>query len=118
MLKSCMVKFTTQTINDLEALPKNVRKECFAKLEELEKNIHLGKALKNLNGINLEGYYAIYVFDAKYRIVYKKINNSYEIININEVNKPIAELVAIGKRNDKEVYKEAFKRISENIKGK
>jgi len=118
MTTSCKVKFTNETISDLYLLPPNIRTECISKLEELEKNIHLGKALKNLDGINLEGYYAIYVHEAKYRIVYKKINNSYEIVNIKEVDKHIAELVAIGKRNDKEVYKEAFKRISENIKGK
>lgn len=118
MTTSCEVTFTNETINDLKALPKNVRTKCFAKLDELEKNIHLGKALKNLDGINLEGYYAIYVHEAKYRIVYTKINNSYEIVNIKEANKPIAELVAIGKRNNKEVYKEAFERILEKTKGK
>lgn len=110
-MKLCEVVFTNDTINDLKILPNNVRKECFEKLGELEKNIHLGKALKNLDGINLQGYHSLYFHEAKYRIVYKKINSSIEIITIKETEKPKAELVAIGKRNNKEVYKEAFKRI-------
>lgn len=117
-MTTCEISFTNETINDLKLLPPNIRTECFAKLTELEKNIHLGKPLKNLDGINLEGYYAIYVHEAKYRIVYTKIDNSYEIINIKELDKPIAELVAIGKRNNKEVYATAHKRILEKIEKK
>lgn len=118
MLKKCDVKFTNQTLEDLRVLPKMVINECFEKLEELENNIHLGKALENLDGINLEGYYAIYFCEAKYRIVYAKTNDSYEIVNVDKVYKPIAELIAIGKRNNKEVYQEAYKRVLEKTKGK
>lgn len=111
MPQQCEVKFSIDTINDLKALPKNVRQECFKKLDELENNINLGKPLKNLDGINLQGYYAIYVFNAKYRIVYTKKNTTYDVINIQSMDKPIADLIAIGKRNNKEVYKEAFAKI-------
>lgn len=113
MKKACEVKFTNKTLSDLKELPDYIRKECFVKLNELEKNIHMGKALTNIGGINLEGYYSIYVYKAKYRIVYEKKDNVYEVTNISVVDNPRADLIAIGERNNKEVYKEAFKRILE-----
>ena len=57
--------------------------------------------LHNQGGLNLQGYRKTYVANAQYRIVSK----------IEEDMVKIVEIVAVGKREDKEVYKEATKRI-------
>ncbi|MCE3224857.1 MAG: plasmid stabilization system [Nitrospira sp.] len=51
-------------------------------------------------GLNLTGYYKLYVAKKSIRIVYRIME--WEVI---------VEVVAIGKREDLEVYREAIRRI-------
>lgn len=57
--------------------------------------------LFNKGGLNLEGYRKTYLANATYRIVLKVENNIAKIV----------EIVAVGKRESKEVYEEAFRRV-------
>lgn len=57
--------------------------------------------LYNLGKLNLEGYRKTYVANATYRIVIKIENNIAKVV----------EVVAVGKRENKEIYLEAFNRI-------
>ncbi|MFX4241090.1 type II toxin-antitoxin system RelE family toxin [Aliarcobacter butzleri] len=57
--------------------------------------------LYNYGDINLEGYRKTYVANATYRIVIKVENNVAKVV----------EVVAVGKRENKEIYLEAFNRI-------
>ncbi len=61
-----------------------------------------GKPLGNKHGMDLTGYYKVFFDEAKYRIVYTyNSKNEVEII----------EIVAVGKRNNFEVYRNAYNRI-------
>lgn len=108
----CKITFLKEVANDLAHLDDNHLQECKIKLAELKSNIHLGKPLEDKNGMDLEGCYKIYFDNARYRIVYRKIDVGYEIIGVNEVSRPIAEIIAIGQRNKQQVYKAADDRIN------
>ena len=60
----------------------------------------LGKILGNKNGYNLSGCRKMYADNKKIRIVYRIIDD-----------KIIIEVVAVGKRNDMEVYDKASQRV-------
>jgi mRNA interferase RelE/StbE len=57
--------------------------------------------LENLDGLNLQGYCKTYLANATCRIVFKIEENKIKIV----------EVVAVGKREDKQVYKDAYNRI-------
>ena len=59
------------------------------------------KPLYNQGSINLQGYRKTYVANATYRIISKIEDDKVKIV----------EVVAVGRREEKEVYKEAAKRI-------
>lgn len=60
------------------------------------------KPLYNQGNLKLEGYRKTYVAHATYRIVIKIENNVAKVV----------EVVAVGSRQDKEVYKDAHSRIN------
>ena len=57
--------------------------------------------MQNLDGLNLQGYRKTYLANATYRIVFKIEENKIKIV----------EIIAVGKREDKQVYKDAYSRI-------
>jgi mRNA interferase RelE/StbE len=69
-------------------------------LKSLETNPYKGKPLGKKYGIDLTGYYKLYVLKKKIRIIY----------TVKE-NRIMVEVITIGKREDFKVYKEASKRI-------
>ena len=83
-------------------------------VEKLENDINLGKRLHNKNGKDLSSCRKIYFANATYRIVYRKIEDLCTILEIEEVPTPIAEVVAIGKREGQEVYEIAADRLAED----
>lgn len=107
----CNVQYLKEVAFDLANLKDPQLSECMLMIKKLEHNIHLGKALEDKNGMDLDGCYKIYFDNAKYRIVYKKIETGYEIVGVEKVPKPIAEIIAIGERNEQQVYKTADSRI-------
>ena len=88
--------------DDLFVLPEEILKEVLEYLHKFQTDPYkYTKPLYNQGGLNLQGYRKTYVADAKYRIISKIEENQVKIV----------EVVVVGKREAKEVYKEAFKRV-------
>ncbi|MEE8324902.1 MAG: type II toxin-antitoxin system RelE/ParE family toxin, partial [Candidatus Humimicrobiaceae bacterium] len=83
----------------------NIKKQILKKLILLETNPFLGKPLGNRAGMDLSGYYKLYAYKKKIRIVYE-IKNAALIIMV----------ISIGKREDFAVYLQALLRASKNTK--
>ncbi len=75
--------------------------------QQLKINPYLGEPLFDRPDLDiyLEGCYKIYFYQKKYRFVYT-MNDANEII--------VVMIIAIGKRDKLEVYKEADKRLGES----
>jgi len=96
------IKFIPLAQKDFENLDGR-RKILVAKqLIKLENNPYAGQHLGNKAGINLTGYYKLYVDKKKVRIVYTVIEEEI-----------IVKIIVIGEREDLSVYREAAKRISQ-----
>ena len=81
---------------DLKQLNNSIRIEVFKKIEKIKLSPELGKPLGNKNGMNLTGLLKVYVAKKSIRIVYEIINDVLVI-----------KVIAIGKREDMLVYKQA-----------
>jgi len=93
------IKYHPFVEQDLKKLNNSVRIEVFKKIKKIQISPELGEALGNKNGLNLAGLKKMYVAKKQIRIV-------YEIIEAIVVIK----VLAVGKREDMQVYKEANKR--------
>lgn len=71
-------------------------------LRTLESNPYFGQVLEDRPdlGIDLQGFRKIYVFNKKYRIVYKINDNGFIEVYV----------IAIGERDKLKVYEEAYQR--------
>lgn len=107
----CEIQYRKEVNSDLQDLTDELFDECMLMISKLKKNIHLGQPLEDKNGKNLSGCYKIYFNNAKHRIVYRKLDLRCEIIVVGDVPKPVADVIAIGKRNVQQVYKDAFNRL-------
>ncbi len=74
---------------DLKELDHSLRLLVFKKLKKLQSTPELGEAFGNKKNLDLSGMYRVYVAKKKVRIVY---------------------IIAIGKREEMEVYKKASQR--------
>lgn len=86
---------------DMKSLDNNVQLMVLKKIKKLSEQPELGQPLGNKAGMNLTGYKKIYVCNKQIRIIYKINKDKIEIY-----------IIAIGKRDYMEIYKEANKRIS------
>jgi len=94
------VVLTAQATQDFRLLDGSVKEQVARQLRKLETAPLLGEHLGNRGGFDLTGYYKLYAARKAIRIVYRIVEDEV-----------IVEVVAIGKREDFEVYREAFKRI-------
>jgi len=85
---------------DLSTLSHNQKILIFKQFEKLKTSPQLGINLGKKVGYDLSGYKKMYANKKQLRIVYKVIEN-----------KIIVEVIAIGKRDDLEIYKKASKRV-------
>jgi len=85
---------------DLAKLGQSVKIKVFKKLNQIIKNPEIWKDLWNRWWLDLAWYKKVYVDNKKIRIVYKIIDDKIEVL-----------VITIWKREDKKVYKEAFRRI-------
>jgi mRNA interferase RelE/StbE len=69
--------------------------------DALSENPFLGKPLANRLGINLTGFFRLYVARKKYRIVYRLVQDCLEVV----------EIIGIGKREKEEVYRLVLRRL-------
>jgi len=93
------IKYHPLVEKDLKQLNNSIRIEVFKKIKKIQKSPELGEALGNKNGLNLTGLKKMYVAKKQVRIVYEIIDN---IIMV--------KVLAIGRREDLEVYKQAEQR--------
>ena len=95
------VIFTNDADNDLKGLDKSIRTQVIKKAIALQENPFLGNPLGNKFGLDLTGYYKLYVAKKAYRIVYRLIGEQIEVV----------EIVGIGRRDKEEIYRLVVKRL-------
>ncbi len=93
--------FHPKVKDDISELDGSVMKFAKKALNKIKLSPELGKPLGNKGDIDLSGYYKIYFYKKKYRIVYRVLDDKRLII------------WSIGKREDEVVYLNAYKRILE-----
>ena len=94
------IKFHPEALKEFCKLDGSVKILVKKQIEKLQKSPFLGEELGNKNGYDLSGYRKMYVNKKQIRIVYS-IKDEILVINI----------IAIGKREDMEVYANASNRI-------
>jgi mRNA interferase RelE/StbE len=98
---SFAIQFIPEAAEDYRSLDGSIKKQVNEKIDKLKENLFLGEALGNKNNIDLTGYYKIYAAKKAYRIVYRIVNDTIEIV----------EIWGIGKRDKMEIYKIIGQRI-------
>ena len=97
------VKLHPEVYQDLtDIVEDEAYEEVKGYLRTLETNPYFGQVLENRPdlGIDLKGFRKIYVFNKKYRIVYKMDDNGLIEVYV----------IAIGERDKLKVYEEAYRR--------
>ena len=94
-----IIKYHPLVEKDLKQLNNSIRIEVFKKIKKIQTTPELGEPLGNKNGMNLTGLKKMYVAKKQIRIVYEIIDNIV-----------VVKVLAIGKREDMEVYKQAQQR--------
>ena len=97
------VFLTASAEKDFNKLDGSLKKIVLKKLIQLKNNPFMGQPLGNKTGMDLTGYYKLYVFKKKVRIVYELMEE-----------KLIVSIISIGKREDFSVYFQAYLRINKN----
>jgi mRNA interferase RelE/StbE len=95
------VIFTEDAEKDLWNLDKSIKTQVIKKAIALQDNPFLGDPLGNKLGLDLTGYYKLYVAKKAYRIVYRLVGEKIEVV----------EIVGIGKRDKEEIYRLVVKRF-------
>jgi mRNA interferase RelE/StbE len=96
------VELFPEAQDDLDALDDAVYDEVYDYFLKLRENpLGYSQQLMDLGGIDLRGYRKIYVAHATYRI----------IIKVEQSVTKIVQVIAVGERNKKKVYQEAYARI-------
>jgi mRNA interferase RelE/StbE len=97
-VKTWKIELIPEAREDFDKLDGSVKKIVLKQLIKLEQNPEYGNPLGNKAGINLEGYFKLYGDKKRIRIIYEVIDH-------------IIKIIAIDKREDMEVYRQALKRI-------
>jgi len=99
------IEFIPDAEKDFDSLDGSIKKEVTKKIYVLAENPFLGKPLGKKYGVDLTGFYKLYVAKKKYRIVYRLIGKHIEVV----------EIVGIGKRDKEEVYRLVARRVKRLI---
>lgn len=94
------IKFHPMALQEFCGLDGSIKKLVKKQLEKLKVSPFLGEELGNKNGYDLSGYRKMYACKKQIRIVYSVVEN---VLLVN--------IIAIGKREDMEVYKTAAERV-------
>ena len=92
-------KFYEEAEKDLSKLNNSIKQLFVKKLTQIINNPEIGKDLGNKNNLILAGLKKVYFDNKRYRIVYE-VKEKVILIHI----------IAIGKRDDMKVYKQAHAR--------
>ena len=99
-LPATVLKLHPKIEDDLKELDNSLQIQVFKKLKQIQNSPEIGLPLGNKNNMNLSGFRKVYVSKKRVRIVYEVQNDVLSIYTI-----------AIGKRDDMEVYKKANERL-------
>ena len=91
------IEFHEDVDKDFKALGHSASALVFKKLKKIAQNPIIGDELGNKANNNLVGFRKVYVDNKRIRIVYRIIENKVEVF-----------VVAVGKRDDMEVYKKGL----------
>ena len=94
------IKFHPMALQEICSLDGSVKKLVKKQLDKLKTSPLLGEELGNKNGYDLTGYRKMYTCKKQIRIVYSVVEN---VLLVN--------IIAIGKREEMEVYKMASERV-------
>ena len=94
------IKFHPAALKEFCELDGSIKKLVKKQLDKLKTSPLLGEELGNKNGYDLSGYRKMYACKKQIRIVYSVIENIL-----------IVKIIAIGKREDMEVYATAAERV-------
>lgn len=94
------IKFHPEALKEFCSLDGSIKKLVKKQIDKLKTSPLLGEELGNKNGYDLTGYRKMYVCKKQVRIVYSIVEN---VLLVN--------IIAIGKREDMEVYSTAAERI-------
>ena len=93
------LKYHPLVEEDLKQLNHSIRIEVFRKIKKIQASPQLGQPLGNKNGMNLSGLRKMYAAKKQIRIVYGIVD---EMV--------IVKVLAIGKRENMDVYRQAAQR--------
>jgi len=99
------IEFYPEAARDFDSLDGSVQKEVGKKIDALGENPFLGKPLGNKLGLDLAGFYKLYAFRKKTRIVCRTGKGYLEVI----------EIIGISKRDKEEIYKLIVKRLENPV---
>ena len=94
------IKFHPEALKEFCSLDGSIKKLVKKQIDKLKISPFLGEELGNKNGYDLTGYRKMYVCKKQVRIVYSIVEN---VLLVN--------IIAIGKREDMEVYASAAERV-------
>ncbi len=97
------VRYHPDVYDDLKAMDKSVRKKVVKKIDQLAQKPEMGQLLGNKAGIKLSGYRKLYVDKKRIRIIYCVENEEFYVM-----------VIAVGKRENLEIYQIARRRLSES----
>ena len=95
------IKFHPAALKEFCELDGSIKKLIKKLLDKLKTSPLLGEELGNKNGYDLSGYRKMYACKKQIRIVYSVVEN---VLLVN--------IIAIGKREDMEVYATAAERLA------
>ena len=94
------LKLHGKVYDDLKVLDNALVIKVFKKLKQIQQSPQIGENLGNKNGMNLSGFKKVYIDKKRVRIVFEVQDDILTIYTI-----------AVGQRDDMEVYKKAFDRL-------
>lgn len=94
------LKLHDKVYDDLKVLDNTLVIKVFKKLKQIQQSPQIGENLGNKNGMNLSRFKKVYIDKKRVRIVFEVQDDILTVYTI-----------AIGQRDDMEVYKKAFDRL-------
>ena len=94
------LKLYDKVYDDLKVLDNALVIKVFKKLKQIQQSPQIGENLGNKNGMNLSGFKKVYIDKKRVRIVFEVQDDILTVYTI-----------AVGQRDDMEVYKKAFDRL-------
>ena len=94
------LKLHDKVYDELKVLDNALVIKVFKKLKQIQQSPQIGENLGNKNGMNLSGFKKVYIDKKRVRIVFEVQDDILTVYTI-----------AVGQRDDMEVYKKAFDRL-------